>query len=94
MSQYFILLPGDTESDCLNDTNILGESSLGSFYTGSGMKALSKIINFHPELVPSITIKNDKGKKYEIQEFLTEIESFKIIHQRWCKTLQKTIEKE
>ena len=42
--QYFILLPGDTEADCIKETNILGESSFNTFYGAKGLTALMKMI--------------------------------------------------
>ena len=77
--QYFILMPGDTEADCVNETNLLGESSFEKFYSGSGLKVLMKIVNNRPELLPSITIKTDKGKTLSIEEFLTDIKSLKVL---------------
>lgn len=63
--QYFILLPGDTEADCIKDTNILGESNgFGTFYASAGLKALNVITNKRPDLLESITIIDERKKTF------------------------------
>jgi hypothetical protein len=77
--QYYILLPGDTEKDCINDTNILGESSFNSFYTGTGLKALMKMVDSSPELLVDVTIKSDDDRTLTVEQFLTEIQGLRVI---------------
>jgi hypothetical protein len=77
--QYFIMLPGDTEKDCIKDTNLLGESSFKTFYAGLGLKALMKMVDRSPELLPSVTIKTDTGKTLTVEQFLTDIQTLKVI---------------
>jgi hypothetical protein len=77
--QYFILLPGDTEKDCVKDTNLIGESSFNTFYAGLGLTALMKMVDKSPELLPSVTIKTDQGKSLSVEEFLTAIQKLKVI---------------
>ena len=77
--QYFILLPGDTEKDCVKDTNLIGESSFNTFYAGLGLTALMKMVDRSPELLPSVTIKTDQGKSLSVEEFLTAIQKLKVI---------------
>ena len=77
--QYFILLPGDTEADCIKDTNILGESSFKTFYGGRGLTALMKMIEQYPEVLEDVVIKTDTGKTLTIEEFLTVIQPLTII---------------
>jgi hypothetical protein len=77
--QYFIMLPGDTEKDCVKDTNLLGEASFKTFYAGMGLKALMKMVDRSPELLPSVTIKTDQGKSLSVEEFLTAIQKLKVI---------------
>lgn len=68
---YYILLPGDTEADCLNDTNILGEDTgFGTFWAERGFLALNAIIRTNPELVESITILDQRSKKHSVQQFI------------------------
>lgn len=73
--QYYILLPGDTEKDCINDCNQLGESSFKSFYPGQGLTVLMKIVNTKPEMLPSVRIKTEKNSTLTVEEFLKEIET-------------------
>jgi hypothetical protein len=79
MSAYYILLPGDTEKDCVKDTNLLGESSFKTFYAGLGLKALMKMVDRSPELLTSVTIKTDTGKTLTVEQFLTDIQPLKVI---------------
>ena len=79
MSSYYILLPGDTEKDCIKDTNLLGEASFGKFYAGMGLTALMKMVDRSPELLPTVTIKSDQGKSLTVEQFLTDIQSLKVI---------------
>ena len=77
--QYFIMLPGDTEKDCIKDTNLLGEASFKTFYAGLGLKALMKMVDRSPELLPNDTIKTDQGKSLTVEQFLTDIQGLKVI---------------
>ena len=77
--QYFILLPGDTEKDCIKDTNLLGEVSFNTFYGGLGLKALMKMVDKKPELLPSVIIKTDRNETLTVEEFLTKIQPYKVI---------------
>ena len=44
--QFFLLMPGDTEEDTLNEANLLGEYTpingvaLGTFWAGTALKTL------------------------------------------------------
>ena len=77
--QYFIMLPGDTEKDCIKDTNLLGEASFKTFYAGLGLKALMKMVDRSPELLPNVTIKTYQGKSLTVEQFLTDIQGLKVI---------------
>lgn len=76
--QYFILLPGDTEQDCINDTNLLGEVSFNAFYAGAGLKALMKMVDRQPEMLVHIRIKTDRNENLSVEEFLTRIQPLKV----------------
>ena len=79
MPQYFILMPGDTEEDMLNEANLIGEESFGTFWAGSGLKILMNLVDKEPELLPLVQIRSDMSKKlYSIEEFLTQIQKLKI----------------
>ena len=74
---YYILFNENTED--LWDQNTLGEESFGTFYTGLGFVALNNIIQREPELLPTIKIKDEKGKTYSLTEFLDKVEKWKIM---------------
>jgi len=76
--QYFILLPGDTEKDALNEANLLGESSFDVFWAGTGLKILMHMVNNEPEALMAAKIMSDSGKKLSITEFLDEIKKLKV----------------
>lgn len=77
--QYFLLMPGDVEQDALNEANLLGESSFGVFWAGTGLKLLMTMVDKEPELLPLVTIRTDtSNKKYTIEQFLTEINKLQI----------------
>lgn len=77
--QYFILLPGDTEADCIKDTNILGESNgFGTFYASAGLKALNVITNKRPDLLESITIIDERKKRLTVEQFIDIISKLKV----------------
>jgi len=76
--QYFIMLPGDTEKDCIKDTNLLGEVSFNTFYAGLGLKALMKMVDKEPEMLLHIKIKSDKNENLSVEEFLTRIQTLKV----------------
>ena len=63
---YYLLLNGDSEKDTLYDTNVLGEESFGTFYTGQGMVALNNIVNKKAELLETIRILDDYKKSYTL----------------------------
>ena len=70
--QYYILMPGDKESE-LSDANLLGESSFGTFWSGQGLKVLMLMVDKRPELLESIIIKTDQNKTVTVAEFLFDI---------------------
>lgn len=77
--QYYLLMPGDTEEDSLNEANLLGESSFGTFWGGIALSTLMGMVENEPELLKLVTIRTDMEKKsYSIEEFLTKINKLKI----------------
>lgn len=76
--QYFLLMPGDTEADALNEANLLGEASFGTFWGGSGLKTLMTIVDKEPELLTLIKIKADNNKTLTVEGFLSAIKSLKV----------------
>lgn len=76
--QYFILMPNDTEKDTLNEANLLGESSFGSFWPGSGLKVLMTLVQDAPEALLSVKIKSEDGVQYGVGEFLEVLDKLQI----------------
>ena len=75
---YYLLLKGDTEKDAHFDSNVLGEESFGTFYTGQGMVALTNIVNKKPELIETIKILDDYKKSYTLTKFFDILSKLKI----------------
>ena len=75
---YYLLLENDSESDTIFETNILGEESFKVFYPSLGFNMLHKIINTKPELLESISIKDETNKSYTITEFLDLFNKWRI----------------
>lgn len=75
---YYILLENDTELDCVNDTNTLGESSFGIFWASRGLSALINIAEKEPDLLNSLVIKTDTGKTMNVQEFMHDIDKLEV----------------
>jgi len=69
---YYILFPGDTESDTINDQNHLGDDNgFGVFWAAGGFRILQRLIKEnHAEVLDSIRIFNEKGKQTSIEDFL------------------------
>ena len=42
--EYYLLLPSDSEQDTLNEANLLGTESFGSFWPGSGLVVLMTLV--------------------------------------------------
>ena len=76
--QYFIMFPDDKEKEVTFESNLLGESSFKVFWGGEGLKKLMWMVDKTPEGLPLVKIKNDKGKDYEVLEFLEEIQKLQI----------------
>lgn len=75
--QYYILMPGDKESE-LSDANLLGESSFDTFWSGQGLKVLIRAIDKHPDILEKITIKTDQNKTLTVSQFLFDIQKLNI----------------
>ena len=74
---YYILMPGDNPNE-LWDNNELGQVSFQKFYVGKGMEALQNMIRKHPMALEDVTIKNERGDKFSVQQFLELIGKYKI----------------
>ena len=74
---YYILMPGDNSNE-LWDENELGQVSFKTFYAGKGMEALQNMIRKSPMALEDVIIKNERGNKFSVQEFLELISDYKI----------------
>lgn len=77
--QYYLLAPGDTEQDAINEANSLGEASFKNFWGGTALQVLMGIVEAEPEILEILKIVTEKGKVLTIAEFLEEIQPLKII---------------
>jgi hypothetical protein len=76
---FYIMLPGDAISDCMTDINTLGEDNgFGVFWAGSGLKALMRIVDTNPEILPDVSIIDASSKNYTVEQFLTRIDKLQI----------------
>jgi hypothetical protein len=74
--QFFLLMPGDSEEDTLNEANLLGESSFGTFWAGTALKTLMTVVDKDPELLqqfPNIIKESGEVGKFELDIFTIEI---------------------
>lgn len=76
--EYYLILPGDKESDALNEANLLGDASFDVFWGGSGLKTLMRLVDNDPEVLPHCSIICESGKKLTITEFLDTVNKLKV----------------
>ncbi len=76
--QYYLMAPGDTEQDALNEANLLGEASFENFWGGAALRVLMGIVESEPEVLEILKIVNERGKVLTVSEFLEEIQPLKI----------------
>ena len=76
--QYYLILPGDSEGDSLNEANLLGDQSFGVLWAGYGLKVLMTMVDKQPELLPHVKIKGEDGKNYTIEQFLDTVRNLQI----------------
>lgn len=74
--QYYLLTEGDKKSS--EHHVLIGESSFGVFWADQGLKALFKIVEQAPDLLPSVRIVTDLGTDLNLAQFLEELDNFKI----------------
>ena len=77
--QYYLIAPGDTEQDAMNEANLLGEVSFNNFWGGAALQVLMGIVEAEPEVLEILKIVNEKGKTMTIAEFLEQIQPLKVI---------------
>jgi hypothetical protein len=77
--QYYLMGPGDTEQDALNEANLLGDASFDIFWAGSGLKTLMRLVDKDPEMLEHFIVINEKGQKLALGEFLEDIKKLKVL---------------
>lgn len=74
--QYYLLTEGDNKQA---DYHVLiGESSFGVFWADVGLRALFKIVEEAPDLLPSTRIITDGGSELDLAAFLQDLDKLKI----------------
>ena len=77
--RYYILYPGNEEADTINDINQLGDDNgFGVFWSCKGFELLMKAVDQNHFLLKNFVIKDERGKKYSIEEFLDKIKKLKV----------------
>tara|TARA_R110000868_G_scaffold91081_1_gene252712 strand:- start:14 stop:256 length:243 start_codon:yes stop_codon:yes gene_type:complete len=77
--QYYLMAPGDTEQDAMNEANLLGEASFNNFWGGAALQVLMRLVEAEPEVLEILKIVNEKGKTMTVAEFLEQIQPLKVI---------------
>jgi hypothetical protein len=76
---YYILYPGDTESDAIRDINQLGEDNgFGVFWANRGFNVLTKAVEAQHDITAHFAIFDERRKSYSIEEFLDKISKLKV----------------
>ena len=77
--RYYILYPGNTEADTINDINQLGDDNgFGVFWARKGFNILLNAIDQDHEVLGHLIIKDEKAKCHSIEEFLVKIKKLKV----------------
>jgi hypothetical protein len=77
--RYYILYPGNTEDDTINDINQLGDDNgFGVFWANRGLNVLMNAVDQQHSITEELVIKDERGKSYSIEEFLDKIKSLKV----------------
>jgi hypothetical protein len=74
-----MLFSGDTEDDCINDENQLGDDTgFGVFWAATGFRILQRLVRDRHEALDHMRIINDKREELTIEDFLDLIASRQI----------------
>ena len=76
--QYFINILEDDNQDFSKEIYLLGEQSFKVFWAGTAFNKLQKMVTKHPDFIDGITILDDKGTTYSVEEFLDKIAKLQI----------------
>ena len=80
---YYILFKDEPKENLMFESNQLGESSFDSFYPAQGLKALMKMVETAPEVLPDVRIVKETGEYITVEEFLTEIGKLRVRYNRF-----------
>ena len=76
---YYILYPGDSESDTIYEDRKLGENNgFGVFWAAEGFRIMRKMIDEESDLLEKSRVFTEQGKQIELETFLTEIKTLQI----------------
>ena len=75
---YYLLLDGDTEKEAYFSSNIIGEESFGVFHPEQGMDVLMRLANNKSKVLEQIRIKDEAGKSYTLEDFISILDKLKI----------------
>lgn len=78
---YYVLVPSgyDNVDGVSYTTMCLGEASFKNFWSDQGFDTLKNIIKSHTDIIELVKIKDEKGKEYQIEEFLAIIGKLNVI---------------
>jgi hypothetical protein len=77
--RYYILYPGNTETDTINAINQLGDDNgFGVFWANRGLNVLMNAVDQQHSITEELVIKCERGKSYSIEEFLDKIKLLKV----------------
>ena len=76
--QYFINILEDTNQDFSKEIYLLGEQSFKVFWARTAFTKLEKMVVQHPEFLEGVSILDDKGTTYSVEEFLDKIKKLQI----------------
>jgi hypothetical protein len=76
---YYILYPGDTESDTIKSNRQLGDDTgFGVFWANEGLDILRRAVDEQHDIVNHFAIFDERGKSYTIEAFLDKISKLKV----------------
>ena len=76
---YYILYPGDSESDTIYEDRKLGENNgFGVFWAAEGFRIMRKMIDEESDMLDQSRVFTEQGKQISLDTFLTEIKSLQI----------------
>ena len=79
---YYILFPGDKESDTIYEDRKLGEANgFGVFWASEGFAILRRLVDQKSETLEHVRIFNEQGKQLQLESFLTKIQKLQIREQ-------------